>query len=126
MDTNFSALSALHQKAQSPTLGAPSSEQPRNPKEAAAQFEKVLVRQFVDAMTKDMLSTSLSGDDGPSWMSSQRDSQRDTMTDVLTDHIVESGALDLRELLLRRWGVSDDEAASTPDASPLPTGVSEG
>lgn len=124
MQTDVSALSALQQHA-APSTEIP-DERPRNPKEAAAQFEKVLVRQFVDVMTKDMFSASLSGEEGPQWMSSQRDSQRDAMTDVLTDHIVESGDLGLRELLLKRWGVSEDNSATPPSSSPLPTGVSEG
>ncbi len=73
------------------------------PEEAAKQFEAILVRQFVAAMTNGLFKEGLAGDDGPGWMKGQQDAQRDVMTDVLTEHLVESGALRISDLLVRRW-----------------------
>ena len=75
----------------------------KTPEEAAKQFEAILVRQFVTAMTDGLFQASLSGEEGPGWMKGQQDMQRDVMTDVLTDHLVESGALRISDLLLRQW-----------------------
>jgi Rod binding domain-containing protein len=127
MSMKASALAAA-QNAQ--MQSAPdASDRPRNPEEAAAQFEKVLVRQFVEVMTKDLMSSSMAGDGGPGWMNSQRDSQRDHLTDVLTDHLVESGTLDIREMLLKRWGHDDASTDTAPtEGTPtnLPAGLSQG
>lgn len=103
-----------------PTGPQPPSEQPDSPEEAAKAFEKVLVRRFVKTMTEKMFDTTLSGADGPSWMSGQRDQQRDMMTDVLTDHIVASDTMGLRDMLLRDWEALSSQAASpsSPHASP--------
>lgn len=93
---------------------------PETLEEAAQQFEKVLVRQFVQVMTEGMFDASLSGDDGPGWMDSQRESQHGVLTDVLTDHLVESGALRLSEMLLRQWRREQPaatDAAAEPGAS---------
>jgi flagellar protein FlgJ len=86
---------------------------PQSREEAARQFEQILVRQFVEVMTKDLFGGGLSGDDGPGWMQGQQDMQRDMMTDMLTDHIAGSGALRISDLLLRQWTVKHGE---TPDA----------
>ena len=75
----------------------------KTPEEAARQFEAILVRQFVTAMTDGLFKASLSGEDGPGWMKGQQDTQRDIMADVLTEHLVESGALRISDLLLRQW-----------------------
>jgi Rod binding domain-containing protein len=103
-----------------PTGLQPPSEQPDSPEEAAKAFEKVLVRRFVKTMTEKMFDTTLSGADGPSWMSGQRDQQRDMMTDVLTDHIVASDTMGLRDMLLRDWEALSSQTASpsSPHASP--------
>lgn len=87
---------------------------PRNAKteEAATEFERVLVKQFVQTMTKDLFADTLAGSDGPSWMGAYGDLQRDALTDVLTDHLVASGSMRLRDFLLRQWGHSGIEAAS--------------
>jgi hypothetical protein len=80
-------------------------------------------------MTKDLMSSSMAGDGGPGWMNSQRDSQRDHLTDVLTDHLVESGTLDIREMLLKRWGHDDASTDTAPtEGTPtnLPAGLSQG
>ena len=98
----------------------PSKDRAQTPEEAAEQFEAVLVRQFVEAMT-DGLCESASGS-GPQ---AQVEAQRDALTTALTDELVDSGALRLRDLLLRQWGrptdAPADAAPSGPlDAAPLP------
>lgn len=111
-----------------PTDGAT----PDSPEEAARAFEKVLVRRFVQTMTKNMFDTGLSGEDGPSWMQGQRDQQRDMMTDVLTDHLVDTGTFGLSEMLLRDWGLAPEKSGAapgenetTPSETPLPETRSE-
>ncbi|MCS4195229.1 hypothetical protein [Salinibacter ruber] len=96
---------------------------PETPKEAAEQFEKVLVRQFVDVMTEDMYSSSLSGGDGKNWMSSQRDRQRRVMTGMITDKLTEAGNLQISETLMQSWGTDASAEADAPeadDATPAP------
>lgn len=102
-----------------PTRGDP----PDTPEEAAQAFEKVLVRRFVKTMTDNMFKTTLSGEDGPSWMKSQRGQQRDVLTDVLADHIVDANTLGLADMLLRDWGMApeDGEASSPPGAPTMPS-----
>ncbi len=90
------------------------------PEEAAKQFEAILVRQFVAAMTENLFKSGLEGDDGPGWMKGQQDTQRDVMTDVLTQHLVESKALRISELLVRRWQggtAADPSAERAPEES---------
>lgn len=101
--------------------GLPEEDDPETPTEAAEQFEEVLVRQFVDVMTKGMFSSSLTGEKGGGWMKSQRDRQRSMMTDMITDHLVEAGNLQISEKLTERWGVSN--SAETPDASSSDEGI---
>jgi Rod binding domain-containing protein len=84
-----------------PTAPADATKKPRTEAEAAEQFETVLVRQFVQVMTKDLFQSSLAGEGGVG--GGQADMQRDVLTDALTDHLVESGALQLSDLLLRQW-----------------------
>lgn len=84
----------------------------RTPEEAAEQFEAVLVRQFVEAMTDGLFDNEASGA-----MRAQVDAQRDAMTTALTDELVESGALRFRDLLLRQWG---EPGASEAPAAPAP------
>lgn len=98
---------------------------PDEAREAAREFESVLVRQFVSEMTKDIFSDSLAGEDGPGWMNSQKEQQRDQLTDMLTDHLVEAGAFKLDDLLLRQWkraGLVKDPApaAAQPSAPEVP------
>ncbi len=90
------------------TTPSPSADAPRTQAEAAEQFEAVLVRQFVQAMTKDLFKQSLSGE---GMSSGHVDTQRDVLTDALTDHLVGSGALSLSDLLLRQWSPGDDTHA---------------
>ncbi|MDX1532422.1 MAG: peptidoglycan hydrolase [Rhodothermales bacterium] len=82
---------------------------PASPEEAAEQFEAVLVRQFVQAMTKELFQGSLADEGGVS--SGYADQQRDVLTDALTEHLVDAGTLRLRDLLLRQWDAQSD---STP------------
>ena len=89
---------------------------PETPKEAAEQFEKVLVRQFVDVMTEDMYSSSLAGGDGKNWMSSQRDRQRRVMTGMITDKLTEAGNLQISETLMQSWGTDASAEADAPEA----------
>ena len=70
----------------------------RSPEEAARQFEAVLVRQFVEVMTKNLFDGEAEG-----MMTGQADLQRDTLTDVLTGHLVESGAFGIADLMERQW-----------------------
>ncbi|MBB4090308.1 hypothetical protein [Salinibacter ruber] len=101
---------------------------PETPKEAAEQFEKVLVRQFVDVMTEDMYSSSLAGGDGKNWMSSQRDRQRRVMTGMITDKLTEAGNLQISETLMQSWGTdasagadgTEADASEADDAAPAP------
>ncbi|WP_263787572.1 hypothetical protein [Salinibacter grassmerensis] len=98
---------------------------PETPKEAAEQFEKVLVRQFVDVMTEDMHSSSLAGDGGKNWMSSQRDRQRKVMTNMITDKLTEAGNLQISETLMQSWGKdasaeADDTEADNEAPAPAP------
>lgn len=88
----------------------------RSPEEAARQFEAVLVRQFVEVMTKDLFDTEAEG-----MLTGQADLQRDTLTDTLTDHLVDSGTFGIAELMIAQWKESGRipsealEAPSTPD-----------
>lgn len=103
--------------------GAMTTEDPASPdeaREAARAFESVLVRQFVSEMTKDILSDSLAGEDGPGWMNSQKEQQRDQLTDMLTDHLVEAGAFKLEDLLLRQWKRAGLVQEPAPDAVQRP------
>ncbi len=97
----MSSINAIPSATPSPT-----ADKPRNEAEAAEQFEAVLVRQFVQAMTKDLFKESLSGEGGVA--SGHTDTQRDVLTDALTEHLVGSGALSLSDLLLRQWSHNQD------------------
>ena len=112
------AATAGTRAASGPGTGLPEGRDPKTPKEAAQEFEKVLVRQFVEVMTKDMFSSSLAGEGGGGWMKSQRGNQRDMMTDMLTDRIVESGSLQISEQLTKQW--SGSGASGTPSNSGMP------
>ncbi|MEF8817519.1 MAG: hypothetical protein V5A58_12065 [Salinibacter sp.] len=104
-------------------MGLTGDDNPETPKEAAEQFEKVLVRQFVDVMTEGMYDASLAGDDGKHWMSSQRDRQRRVMTDMITDKLTEAGDLQISKTLLRSWGVegsSEAQQTEPEDEAPAP------
>lgn len=122
------ALIAKKRRAAGPSSGGlgtglTGSSNPETPKEAAEQFEKVLVRQFVDVMTEDMYSSSLAGDEGKQWMGSQRDRQRRIMTDMITDKLTEAGNLQISETLMQSWGVEsspEDSDETTPSENSAP------
>lgn len=82
------------------SIGTDPLSQADTPEEAAEQFETILVRQFVDAMTKDLFKSSLGGDGLPE---AQADAQREAMVNALTDELVESGSMLFRDILLRQW-----------------------
>ncbi|WP_412069088.1 hypothetical protein [Rubrivirga sp. IMCC43871] len=88
----------------SATPGAPDA---KSPDEAARQFESVLVRQFVEVMTKDLFQSDQEG-----MMTGQADLQRDTLTDTLTDHLVDAGTFGIAELLTAQW----ERTGRIPDA----------
>lgn len=102
-------VDSIHPNALGGT-GQSAEKLPDSAEEAARQFERVLVKQLVSSMTKELFNESLAGDDAPSWMGAYGDMQRDSMTDILADHLVDSGALRLRDLLMRQWALN---AAST-------------
>lgn len=93
---------------------------PHTPEEAARQFEELLLRQFVQVMTRNLFRESLTGDEAPGWLSTYRDTQRDALTNVLARHLAEQGRLGIAELLLRQWQQSgylppaDNEPESNP------------
>jgi len=84
-----------------------------SPEEAARQFESVLVRQFVEVMTKDLFDSESEG-----MLTGQADLQRDTLTDTLTDHLVESGTFGVAELMIQQWR---DAGRIPTEADPQPT-----
>lgn len=90
---------------------------PADPEAAAAQFEAVLVRQFVEVMTKDLFDG-----EGEGMLTGQADLQRDTLTDALTDHLVDAGTLGIADLLVAQWERVGRVPASEPrpDAGPPP------
>lgn len=75
----------------------------RDPEEAAKEFEKVLVRQFVQVLTEQMFESNLAGEEGPGWMKSNGKQQRETLTDILSDHLVEKGTFDISSTMLKQW-----------------------
>ncbi len=97
-----------------PSAGGP-LKRARNPEEAAAQFEQVLAKQFVQSMTKDLFKSGLDGEEGFGWTDSYGDAQRDVLTDVLTKNLLDKGTFRLSELLLRQW-----DRAATPEEGVQP------
>lgn len=75
----------------------------KNAQEAAKQFEKVLVQQFVQVMTEQMFKSNLAGEDGPGWMKSYGNQQQDTLTDILSEHLVERGTFNISSDILKQW-----------------------
>jgi flagellar protein FlgJ len=94
---------------------------PRTPEEAAKQFEEILIRQFVQVMTRNLFRTSLEGDEAPSWMESHRDTQRDVLAEVLARHLAAQDRLGIAALLLRQWqhaGFIDAESTANVPQTP--------
>ena len=75
----------------------------KNAQEAAKQFEKILVQQFVQVMTEQMFESNLAGEDGPGWMKSYGNQQKETLTDILSEHLVEKGTFDISSTILQQW-----------------------
>ena len=99
----------------SPLASAPTA-RPRDaasPEEAARQFESVLVRQFVEVMTKDLFDSEAEG-----MLTGQADLQRDTLTDTLTDHLVASGTFGIADLMVAQWKAAGRMEAGGPDVTP--------
>lgn len=71
--------------------------------DAAKQFEKILVQEFVKVMTEQMFESNLAGENGPGWMKSYGKQQQQTMTEILTDHLVEKGTFDISTTILQQW-----------------------
>ncbi len=107
------------------SAGGPlSSRRATTPEQAAEQFEAVLVRQFVQTMTKDLFKAS-EQEGGMSAM--QADAQRDALTTALTDQLSTNDALGLRDMITRRLTRQqlDDAGAqaaldAAANAGPLP------
>ncbi|GAB5519417.1 MAG: hypothetical protein RhofKO_16680 [Rhodothermales bacterium] len=97
--------------------GSPSNDRAQSLDEAAAQFEEVLVKQFVQTMTKDLFNNSLSGDNGPGWIESQSEMQSDVLADILTQRLVEDGTFNMRDLLLKQWNRQGYRAAAEPTST---------
>lgn len=89
---------------------------PDDPVEAARQFEAVLVRQFVEVMTKDLFQ---GGEE--EMMTGQADLQRDTLTDTLTEHLVDNGTFGIADLLMAQWERAGRVPAE-PTAAPAEAG----
>ncbi len=109
-----------------PTLGPTGTtallgvRRPHTPEEAAQQFEEILLRQFVQVLTRDLFRESLTGDDAPGWLSSYQDTQRDVLTDVLARHLAEQGRLGIAELLLRQWQQAGHLSPTNPESESQP------
>jgi Rod binding domain-containing protein len=99
-----------------PTAAPAAPAAPSSAERAADQFEEVLVKQFVQTMTKGLFKPM---EGGPGWMGSQADQQRDALADVLTRHLVDSGAMGIGDLVRRRWE-TPDAAPSAPPVEGLP------
>lgn len=112
-----SPMTASSTTAASAAIGpATPSRDPKTPEEAAEQFEAVLIRQFVDAMTDGLFDAAAGGASA-----AQADAQRDAMASALTDELVESGALRFRDLLLRQWGGEEAPSTAPTPTAPAPT-----
>ncbi len=103
-------------QALSPQPATPA--RPSQADKAAHQFEEVLVKQFVQTMTKELFEPM---EGGPGWMGSQADLQREALADVLTSHLVESGALRVGDLVRRQWApeVTPEIKAPLPIDTPV-------
>ena len=94
------------------TTPATSSRPAESPEAAARQFESVLVRQFVEVMTRDLFKA---GEEG-GMLTGQADLQRDTLTDVLTEHLVDTGTFGVADLMMRQWARTGRLPSETPPA----------
>ncbi|MFT4604729.1 MAG: hypothetical protein ACI9W4_001462 [Rhodothermales bacterium] len=97
------------------TAGPGGPQVPKDPAAAARQFEEVLVREFVRNMTKDLFTGGLGGKDSPGWVKAQGSAQSDALTDAVTKHLVDSGTLGIKDMLMRKWGEASDGGAAEMD-----------
>lgn len=101
---------------------APKARKAANEQEAAQQFEELLVRQFVNELTKGLFQSSLAGEDAPGWVQGQHQTQQDVLTDALTEQIVQSNGLGLSDMLMRKWQrptiAPEDLAQDSPETLP--------
>ncbi len=93
-----------------PTASPNAPQRAETPQQAAEQFEEVLVKQFVQTMTKDLFKPM---DGSPSHLSAQADMQRDTLNDVLTRQLVANGSFGVARMLERQWA---QQGQIQPDA----------
>ncbi len=99
-----------------PPPGLPGAPRPADdPAEAARQFESVLVRQFVEVMTKDLFQSDEEG-----MLTGQADLQRDTLTDTLTEHLVDNDTFGIADLLMAQWERAGQVPAAEASAPPAP------
>lgn len=126
----LSALPPVSSLASSPAVSptsspaTPAGRPARSPEAAARQFESVLVRQFVEVMTRDLFKAGAEGE----MLTGQADLQRDTLTNVLTEHLVDSGTFGVADLMMRQWSragqVPADASADAPATAPVaPSGT---
>jgi len=87
---------------------------PKNEKEAARQFEELLIKQFVHLMLKDAFNQSLTGSAKPAWLETQQATQVDTLAEVLARDMSKRGLFTFSDLLLRQWQ-HQKEPSTNPD-----------
>lgn len=92
---------------------AAAERRPADPREAAEQFERILVKQMVETMTKNIFEGGLAGDDAPQWLGAYNDMQSDVLATELADQMTRNGKLGIAELLMKQWA-RQAEAAGAP------------
>ena len=103
--------------------GLTGDDPPETPKEAAEQFEKVLVRQFVDVMTEDSSPPAPGGGGGKTGSGSQRARRRGFMPGVITARLTGAGNPQISDTPRQSWGRAASVEADAPeadDAAPAP------
>ena len=83
----------------------------KTPEAAAKQFEAVLVKQFVEVLTRGLFKSEDGG-----MLTGQADLQRDTITNVLTDTLVDSGSFGVATMMTAQWTRAGRMAAEAPEA----------
>ena len=97
----------------------PAADRPTSPREAAEQFEHVLIKQMVQTMTKDLFKNGVAGDDdGPQWLGAYADMQGDVLATELANQLTESGRLGIADMLVRQWQRSAESGDAPADDPP--------